>query len=155
MDVRQVDPFDGAAVAEWFAPIDAAHRDAHPGEPGWLEHEQRARLQAGADPDADQQLIALTAYDGDAPVAAARLDLPRTDNTHRAELLLITHPQHRRRGAGKLLAVEAERLARAAARTTLTAASEELAGEEGRSPGRGFGPAPCSAWSRRCRRRAC
>ena len=141
MDVRQVDPYDAAAVADWFAPMDAAHRHAHPGEPGWLEHEQRARLQAGAAPDADQQMIALTVYDGDVPVACGRLDLPRTDNTHRADLLVITHPQHRRRGAARLLAVEAERLARAAGRTTLTAGSEELAGEEGRSASRGFGPA--------------
>ena len=141
VDVRPVDAFDSDAVADWFAPLDAGQRHARPGEPGWLEHEQRARLQAGAAPDADVQLIAFTAYDGAQPVAAARLDLPRTDNTHRADLLVVTDPQHRRRGAGRLLAVEAERRARAAGRTTLTAASEEPAGEEGCSPARAFGPA--------------
>ena len=140
MDVREIDPFDDAAVADWFAVVDAEHEATRPGEPDWHEHEVRARLQQGAAPDADDRTIALVAHDGEQVVAAARVDLPMTDNTHLCELLLITHPEHRRRGAGLALWQEAESRARAAGRTTLTAMSEELPGEEGRSASRAFGP---------------
>ena len=140
MEIREVDPFDEAAVAEWFAVVDAEQRATRPGEPGWLEHEQRAALQQGAAAAADDRMVALVAHDGRQVVAAARMDLPVRDNTHLCELLLITHPAHRRRGAGRALWEEAERRVRALGRSTLTAASEELPGEEGRSPSRGFGP---------------
>ena len=141
MRIEQVDPRDEAAFARWFAVVDAEQRRARPDEPGWLEHEQRAlALQALAD-DADDRVELLAVVDGDEVLAVARLDLPRTDNTHLAELLLVTHPDCRRRGAGRLLAEQAERRVRALGRTTLTAVSEELPGEEGRSASRGFGAA--------------
>jgi GNAT superfamily N-acetyltransferase len=139
VEIREVDPFDEAAVAEWFAVVDAEQKHSRPGEPGWLEHELRAALRHGAAADADDRTVALVAHDGEQVVAAARMDLPRSDNTHLCELLLVTHPQHRRRGAALALWQEAERRVRALGRTTLTAVSEELPGEEGRSASRGFG----------------
>ena len=139
VEIREIDPFDDAAVKDYFAVVDAAQKDARPGEPDWHEHEVRARLQLGAAPDADDRGVPLVAHDGERVVAIARMDLPMTDNTHLCELLLVTHPEHRRRGAGLALWQEAERRARAAGRTTLTAMSEELPGEEGRSASRGFG----------------
>ena len=140
MEIREVDPFDEAAVAAWFAVVDAEQQASRPGEPGWLEHEQRAALQQGAAADADDRMLGLVAQDGDQVVAAARLDLPMSDNTHLCELQLVTHPQHRRRGAGRALWAEVERRVLALGRTTLTAVSEEVPGEEGRSASRGFGP---------------
>jgi GNAT superfamily N-acetyltransferase len=140
VEIREVDPFDEAAVAEWFAVVDAEQKHSRPGEPGWLEHEQRAVLRHGAAADADDRTVALVAHDGQQVVAAARMDLPMSDNTHLCELLLVTHPQHRRRGAALALWQEAERRVRALGRTTLTAVSEELPGEQGRSASRGFGP---------------
>ena len=139
VEIREVDPFDEAAVAEWFAVVDAEQQASRPGEPGWHEHEQRAVLQQGAAADADDRTVALVAQNGQQVVAAARMDLPMSDNTHLCELLLITHPQHRRRGAGLALWQEAERRVRGLGRTTLTAVSEEVPGEEGRSASRGFG----------------
>lgn len=133
MEVREVDPYDQAQVAAWFAVVDARQQADRPGEPGWLAHEQRALLQHGARPDSDDRCVALVAVEGDEVVSAARLDVPMRDNTHLCELMLLTHPRRLRRGGGRLLAVEAERRARELGRTTLTATSEELPGEEGRS----------------------
>lgn len=141
VEVREVDPHDEADVARWFGVVDAWQRDARPDEPGWLLHEQAALLREGARPDADQRCVPLVAVRSGTVVSAARLDLPQRDNLHLAELLLITSPQHRRRGGGRALLHEAERRARAAGRTTVVAVSEELPGEEGRSPSRGFGAA--------------
>ena len=141
MDVREVDPADDEAFAAWFAVVDACQKDARPDEPGWLLQEQQGLALDGAKPDADERRVLLAVVDGDEVVAAARLDLPQRDNLHLAEVLLLTHPAHRRRGAGRLLWQEAERRAAAAGRTSLNALSEELPGELGASPSRGFGPA--------------
>lgn len=135
-----MDPFDEAAVAEWFAVVDAYQKATRPDEPGWHEHEQRALLQHGAAPDADDRVVALVAVEDGQVLSTARMDLPVSDNTHLCELLLITHPQHVRRGAGLALWQEVEQRVRAMGRTTLTAVSEELPGEEGRSASRAFGP---------------
>ncbi len=141
MEVREVDPRDDAAVAAWFGVIDAWQRASRPDEPGWLLQEQAAILRQGAEPDAHDRRVGLVAVEGGTVVAAARLDLPVSDNTHAAEVLLVTRPEHRRRGAGRALALEVERRAREAGRTTLIASSDEVPGEEGRSASRGFGPA--------------
>ncbi|CAN5202252.1 GNAT family N-acetyltransferase [soil metagenome] len=141
MEVRGVNPRDDAVVAAWFGVIDAGQRAGRPDEPGWLLQEQAAILRLGAEPDTDERRVGLVAVQDGQVVAAARLDLPMADNTHLADVLIITHPGHRRRGAGRALVQEVERQARGAGRTTLTAASDELPGEQGRSASRGFGPA--------------
>lgn len=52
-------------------------------------------------------------------VGSAMLFLFRHDNTHLGEVDVWVHPDHRRRGTGRLLLAECERIARAAGRTTL------------------------------------
>ena len=141
MRIEEVDAHDEAAFARWFAVVDAWQRAERPGEPGWLEHELREMAVYADGEDPDEQVVLLAAVDGEDVVGVARLDLPRRDNTHLCELLLLTHPEHRRRGAGRLLVAETEQRVRAAGRTTVTAISEEQAGQEGRSPSRGFGAA--------------
>lgn len=141
MRIEQVDPRDEQAFARWFAVVDACQRDERPGEPGWTGHEQRRLALHGAEPDADEQVVLLQAVEDGVVLAVARLDLPQRDNTHLAELLLLTHPAHRRCGAGRAVAEEVERRAVALGRGTLTAMSEEPPGTEGRSPSRGFGAA--------------
>ena len=141
MRIEQVDPEDEHAFAAWFAVVDAVQRDERPNDPGWTLHEQRELARIGARPDADEQIVLLQAVDGDGVVGVARLDLPLTDNQHLCEVVLLTHPERRRRGAARVLLDEVERRAKAAGRTTLTAVSEEPPGTEGRSPSRGFGRA--------------
>lgn len=141
MQIDEVDPGDAEEFARWFAVVDAWQRDARPDEPGWLLPETRELALAGARPDADERVVTLAARDGEQVVAAARMTLPLTDNQHACELLVVTHPAHRRRGAGRALVREVERRVRAEGRSTLIAMSEELPGEEGRSASRGFGPA--------------
>lgn len=136
-----VDPYDEAQVADWFAVVDARQRADRPDEPGWLLTELRAVLRHGAKPDADDRCVGLVAVAGVEVVSAGRLDIPVSDNTHLCEALILTHPERLRRGGGRALAVEVERRTREMGRTTLTATSEELPGEEGRSASRGFGAA--------------
>jgi GNAT superfamily N-acetyltransferase len=140
VQIREVDPRDGAAFAAWFAPVDAWQRDARPDEPGWLLEEQRALVLGGQD-DPDERVVALVAEQDGQVLASARLDLPLSDNQHLGDLLLVTHPAHRHRGAARALVAEVERRLRALGRTTVTAASEELPGEEGRSPAHAAGAA--------------
>ena len=141
MEVREVDPYDEAQVAAWFAVLDARQRADRPEEPGWLLSEVRAILRHGAKPDADDRCVGLLAVEGDVVVSAGRLDIPMSDNTHMCEALILTHPEQLRRGGGRALAEEVERRTRELGRTTLTASSDELPGEEGRSASRGFGAA--------------
>lgn len=141
MEVREVDPYDEAQVAAWFAVVDARQRADRPDEPGWLLGEMRAVLRHGAKPDVDDRCVALVAVQDGEVVSAGRLDIPISDNTHLCETLILTHPARLRRGGARALAEEAERRTRELGRTTLTATSEELPGEEGRSASRGFGPA--------------
>lgn len=141
MEVREVDPFNESHVAAWFAVVDARQRADRPDEPGWLLTELRAVLQHGAKPDVDDRCVGLVAVEGGEVVSAGRLDIPISDNTHLCEALILTHPERLRRGGGRALAEEVERRTRELGRTTLTSHSEELPGEEGRSPSRGFGAA--------------
>lgn len=140
MQIEQVDPADEADFSRWFAVVDAWQREERPEEPGWFEHELRAGALAHAGPDADELHRFFVAVADGQVLGAARFDLPQRDNTHLAELLLVVHPDHRRRGAGRALTAHVEALAREAGRTTLTAVSQEPPGLVGRSAARSFGP---------------
>ena len=141
VEVREVDPQDDEQVEAWYAVLDARQRADRPEEPGWLLGEVRAVLRHGAKPDVDDRCVGLVAVEDGEVVSAGRLDIPISDNTHLCEALILTHPERLRRGGGRALAVEIERRARELGRSTLTAHSEELPGEEGRSASRGFGAA--------------
>ncbi|MCW2615476.1 MAG: GCN5-related N-acetyltransferase [Frankiales bacterium] len=141
MRTERVDPTDERAFARWFAVLDAVQRDERPGEPGWLPHEQHRSLLDSQGDDPDHAKIALQVVDGDEVVAVAKLELPRRDNHHLVELVLVTHPRHRRRGAGRRLLVAVEELAREQGRTTIIAGSDEPPGSVGTSASRGFAEA--------------
>lgn len=138
MEVREVDPYDEAQVAAWFAVVDARQQADRPDEAGWLLSELRALLQHGARPDADDRCVGLVAVEEGEMVSAGRLDIPISDNTHLCQALILTHPERLRRGGARALVEEVERRTRELGRTTLTASSDELPGEEGRSASRGF-----------------
>lgn len=141
MQILEVDPRDEQAFAAWFAVLEAWQQDARPGEPGWLLEEQRVLVLAGHAPEPDDTVVALAAVQDGQLIGVARLDLPERDNLHLADLLLITHPAHRRCGAARALVAEVERRLSGTGRTAITAASEEAPGEEGRSASRSAGPA--------------
>ena len=62
-------------------------------------------------PRTDGRLVLLSALDGDVTVGAGMLFLFRHDNTHLGEAEVYVHPDHRRRGVGRRLLAELERLA--------------------------------------------
>lgn len=147
MSIVIVDPRDERAFARWFAVLEAWQQECRPGEPGWLEVEQRVAALDGQGDDPDHRELLLLAVDGEDAVGIARASLPRRDNQHLVELVLVTHPDHRRRGVGRTLLAAVEELARSEGRSTLIATSDEPPGEEGRSPSRGFAAASGFAFS--------
>ena len=134
MAVEAVDARDEEAFAAWFAVLDASAGHERPGEPHWSLQEQRELALSGlpGDPDAavEQHLL----LDRDAG-GAARLTLHRRDNLAVADVLVLVHPERRRRGTGSRLLEAARHRARAAGRTALSAEVDEPG--EG-APGRAF-----------------
>lgn len=74
------------------------------------------------------------------------LALPRTENTHTADIYVGVHPEHRRRGIGAALADRAEQIATEAGRTTFFGWSlsprEATADEDALVPATGAGRLP-------------
>jgi len=123
--VLQVDPRDETALAAWFAVQQAVERDERPDEVCTLLDEVRAGVLDGSGPDPDSASVLLSAVCEDEVVGAVRLHLPRRDNLHLAEVELYVHPAARRRGVGRALVTEMDRVARADGRTSLIGYTDE------------------------------
>jgi GNAT superfamily N-acetyltransferase len=136
MDVVTVDPQDDAAFRAWFAVTEAAHDELWPGQPGWQLEELRAKAIAPG-PAVRVELIGVR-DDAGQLIGSARLDMPLTDNTNRAEATLTVHPGRRRFGAGSVLLAELERRTLADGRSWLTLVQDEPTRHAGGSPGRSF-----------------
>ena len=132
VEIIDVDPRDDAAFARWFAVVEAGERLERPGEPGWLLHEQQ-RISLGDD-DHRKELLA-ACVDGQV-VGAVRLDLPLRDNTHLVELVLVVHPDDRRRGIGRALDARVVQRVQELGRSTILTICDEPPGTEGASVGR-------------------
>lgn len=136
LSVVELDPRDERGYAAWFAVLDASERHVRPDEPGWLLREQRSMSLAGVGPDPDTAMLHVAATADGRTVGAARLELPRRDNLHLCELTLAVAPEVRRRGVGRALVEQVERLAREQGRTTVLGYCDEVPGQEGRSGSR-------------------
>lgn len=142
MLIEQVDARNTIGFAAWFSVLRAAEEATRPGEPGILLHEEQALALEGQVTDPDNHWLLLLARDTDQrAVGAAKLSLPMRDNLHLAELELAVHPDVRRRGVGRSLAMEVDRQLRAAGRTTVLAYVDEPPAEQGCSAGRAFAAA--------------
>ena len=128
MEVTTVDPRDGQAFDAWFAVLQAVEREDRPDEVGYTAQEVRAAALTGSGPDPDSSVLLLAAVQDDAVVGTARLDLPRRDNLHLAEVELCVHPLARRRGVGRVLSAELERRMRADGRRSAIGFSDEPPG---------------------------
>jgi GNAT superfamily N-acetyltransferase len=100
LEVRGVDPFDDDALAAWYATYAAADRHGRPHATPYHLPELRAAFRT-PQPGTAYELWA--GWVGDRLVSCAYLELPLLDNTGQAELVLSTHPDHRRRGHGSAL----------------------------------------------------
>lgn len=146
MRIEPVDARDETAFADWFTVMRAAEKHLRPDEPGLLIHEERLIVLEGQGPDPDDRQLVLLARDGDGrAVGGARLSLPQRDNPHLCELELAVHPQARRRGVGRALVADIERLMRADNRTTVLGYVDEPPALARQAPARPF--AAALGWS--------
>ncbi len=136
MRVDHVDPTDDPTFGDWFAVLEAADAFARPGEPGFLRAEEQRVSIDSLRPGADTCHVLLAAHEDDRCVGAARVELPQRDNLHTCEVELVVHPGARRRGVGRALCAQVERVARDQGRTAAAAYADEPPGTEGRSAGR-------------------
>lgn len=115
-EIRVVDPADEALLRAWWEVGEAATRErAVHGFTTWESARRALPL-----PRTDGRHVLVSAVDADGrTVGAGMVFLFRHDNTHLAEVEVYVHPDHRRRGAGRALLAELERIARAHGRTTL------------------------------------
>jgi GNAT superfamily N-acetyltransferase len=136
MDIVTVDPRDDAAFRAWYAVVEAAHDELWPGQPGWQFEELRARA---IDPGPAVRLELYGVHDDTGRlVGSARVDMPLTDNTNRAEATIAVHPERRRLGAGTALLGKLEHRTVADDRRWLTLVHDEPSGHTAGSPGRSF-----------------
>jgi GNAT superfamily N-acetyltransferase len=136
IDIVPVDPLDpmqAARVAAWQAVLEACARVEYGEDHGiHSPDEYRAKFR-------HQHYERRAAWAGvvdDRVVGHLSVTLPRDDNTHRAELTVAVHPEHRRRGVGTALLATAERVARDDGRTVLGAESDVVTGHV--DPAAGF-----------------
>lgn len=118
--VERVDPADPDSFAEWFGVVDASVSWRWPGRPGW----QPAELRAKARGDPSGRAVLLLGRLGGDPAGAALVELHDADNRHLAEVMLEVDPARRHRGVGSAVLAEAESLAVADGRRTVTAGEE-------------------------------
>ena len=114
VDIRELDASDPAARRAWYEVMD---RSARADRPHALLEAFDAFELTVTEPGEHARRIRLEARDGDALVGVAELELPLTENLDVGWCEVNVLPEHRRRGAGRLLWQEVVDRARAAGRT--------------------------------------
>ncbi|HEY9294628.1 MAG TPA: GNAT family N-acetyltransferase [Microlunatus sp.] len=139
LEILRVDPHDADLYDAWHAAYAAAERaDRGDDAPVWTLEESRTELQQQSQ---QYERRAFVARRDGAVVAAGKLGLPLTDNTHRAGLGVYVPPEFRRQRIASTLQAELERQAVAAGRTTAVAEaswSYDLGPDGSGSAGREF-----------------
>lgn len=100
MDVRLVDPTDADLLARYHDACRRAELHERPWESIWSLPELRARLEH---PDGRERTELYAAFDGDVLVGGCYADFPLEDNLDKVYAHVMVAPEHRRRGAGRLL----------------------------------------------------
>lgn len=114
-DVRVVDAHDEARLRAWWE-VGRAATEERPIHAWPIWEVSRVALPI---PRMDGRLVLVEAVEGERTVGAGMAFLFRTDNTHLAELDVYVAPRDRRRGIGRAVLAELERIARADGRTSL------------------------------------
>lgn len=133
--VYEIDPSDENDLRDWWG-IGALASAERPLDtwPTW--EVACARLST---PRTDLQEVLLLAVEDGRPVGSAVVTFFLPDNTHLAQIQVYVAPDERRRGVGRWLLTEVERLAKQAGRTT--AVATVYAGYDDLSPGQQFAAA--------------
>jgi GNAT superfamily N-acetyltransferase len=131
--VDPLDPADDELFATWIAVQQASARAAYGDRhTAWSADEIRAFYRDQKD---ERRIAWAGVIDGTA-VGHLELRLPLADNTHRASVGVLVHPEWRRRGVGSALLDLAERVARDERRGVIGAESDVAADRD--DPAVGF-----------------
>lgn len=118
MPFVRVNPGDAPAVATSVEILNAARCLDDPDTPPLIAEIEALLLRYGWDLEPDERFLYTPDGEGQ-PVGVLNVSAPTRDNRHLLWTDLTVHPDHRRRGHGTALMIEAIRLAREAGRTTL------------------------------------
>jgi GNAT superfamily N-acetyltransferase/RimJ/RimL family protein N-acetyltransferase len=110
---------DGAGSADFRRAVELSNRvdRAHWGHDDFAVGDAAALVQARGSAYEERRM--LVARDGAAIIGRASLSLPLADNTHLGHVYVQVLPEHRRRGTGSALLLEAVRILQAAGRGTV------------------------------------
>jgi GNAT superfamily N-acetyltransferase len=112
---------DVTAFEDWFAIWHTTDLEKFPDEPGW--DEQDIRSMAAQQNSTDHRFLLIRTDAGEA-IGAAILQLPQRDNRHASWLELRVLQNHRRRGVGRALLDDVERLVRADGRSVINSITD-------------------------------
>jgi GNAT superfamily N-acetyltransferase len=116
MEVRRIDPRDGAAFDAWFAVLTVTDKERYPDLPGWQRVE---RLAWALDEDGPEEHQCLAAFVEGRTVGIADVEMFRRENPHLARVDVRVVPDVRRSGVGSALLAAAERVAAEAGRSEM------------------------------------
>jgi GNAT superfamily N-acetyltransferase len=116
MDIRPLDPSDGAALGKFHATYHAADVFGRPHAAPWMLEEMRADLTGNR---TGERFLAWTGTVDGQVATCGLLVLPMKDNLQLAIVRVFTHPGSRRRGYGSAMLEHVVAAARGAGRTTL------------------------------------
>lgn len=131
MDTEPVETFDDETVAQLLTLERAAHAADQPDRPPPCSVAFPVNLrQPFPGTDVRHRIV----RDGDRIVARLTVAMPTRDNLHLAEVDVLVHPEHRRRGIGTALMQAGLGIARQAGRTTATTGALGSWGDGPRRP---------------------
>ncbi len=120
MEVRQIDPADEDALAEWHGVLHAVERDLWPDRSGFSLRDIRAFARHRGN-YRRFDLLAAVHVPGGPVLGVGMMEVPLRDNLHSVEVTVAVHPEHRRRGAGTAIVERMAALAAADRRGALNA----------------------------------
>ncbi len=119
MEVRQVGPGEDTVLSQCFEVWHRVEREMWPDRAGFSERDFRA-FHGHAGTSRRFVLLAVRAEGGNV-VGAGTMEIPLRDNLHSAEVMVMVHPEHRRRGVGTALVKGMATIGRAHGRRVLNA----------------------------------
>jgi len=136
MRVAEIDVHDDEKVRQWWQV--ARDADAYGREEYAAFWSLQSTLGAFRDPDNPYQQSPLAAWEGEQLIGVSHLAYPMLDNTHLGILVVMVHPDHRRRGAGTALLHESIEHGRERGRTTFVSEANMPFQDPQTSPGSMF-----------------
>ena len=118
MEVRSVDPWDDALLAEWCDVLRASDEDMWPGLTGFTLPDI-PRLSRGLRGTYRRFELLAAGEPGGPVLGVGMMEIPLRDNLHSVEVTVAVHPAHRRRGVGTAVVARLGEVAAAEGRSSL------------------------------------